>query len=279
MSLEIIAIMLFAACLHASWNVVIKGGSNKFFESGINVLGGGLAVVCILPFLPLPEPAGWPFLCCSMCIHIAYYLSISIAYRQSEMSYAYTLMRGSAPLFTALGMAVLGQDLSFSGWLGILCLSAGVLTLTGQSFLSGHFNKWGTLAAFGTAIVIMGYTMTDGFGVRASGHAVSYTCWLYLFNTFPVNLIIISRHRKDYFHYLKGRWKIGILGGIFSFASYAIALWAMTRAPIQLVAALRETSVVFGMLMAVLFLGERFTKLRLLAVILVASGTIIMRVA
>lgn len=279
MSLDIIIIMLVAACLHASWNVVIKGGTNTLYETGINTLGGGAGVVFILPFLPLPDAGSWPFLCVSMTFHLAYYLCMAAAYRQSEMSYAYTLMRGSTPLFTAVGMAFLGQHISIAGWFGIVCLCAGVLTLASQNLRNGTFNKQGTVAALGTAVVIMGYTLVDGFGVRTGSNAISYACWLYFFNMFPLNVLILRRRGRDYTDYIRRRWKIGLFGGLCSLGSYGVALWAMTRAPIQLVAALRETSVIFGMLLAVLFLGERLTRTRILAVLLVAAGTVIMRLA
>lgn len=279
MSLEIIALMLFAACLHASWNAVIKGGSDKLYETGINTLGGGIGIIFALPFLPLPDPASWPLLFISMFIHVAYYLCMAAAYRQSEMSYAYTLMRGTTPLFTALAMLGFGYAVSPMGWLGILCLCAGVLTLASQNLLNRSFNGRGTAAALGNAVVIMGYTLADGFGVRASGHALSYVCWLYFFNMFPLNALILTRRGNDYVRYIAQRWKIGLFGGLCSLGAYGVALWAMTRAPIALVAALRETSVVFGMLLAVLFLGERFTRVRLLAVLLVAAGTAIMRLS
>ena len=279
MSLEIIVIMLVAACLHASWNVVIKGGSNPFYETGLNVLGGGMGVVFILPFLPLPDAGIWPFLLCSMCCHAVYYLCMAAAYRQSEMTYAYTLMRGTTPLFTAVGMAALGQHISLAGWLCIICLCTGVLVLASQNLRNGTFNKRGTAAALGTAVVIMGYTLVDGFGVRNGANTVSYACWLYFLNMFPLNTLILFRQGRDYTNYVRQRWKIGLFGGLCSLGSYGVALWAMTRAPIQLVAALRETSVIFGMLLAVLFLGERITRMRVLAVLLVAAGTVIMRLA
>lgn len=279
MSSELIILMLLAACAHAAWNAVIKGGTNKLYETGLNVLGGATGVVFILPFVPPPALETWFFLFISVCIHIAYYLCIAIAYRQSEMSYAYTLMRGSTPLFTAFVLSALGQGLSDMGWIGVLCLCAGVLALASQNLLDRTFDKYSTLAALGNSIVITGYTLVDGFGVRSSGNAMGYVCWLYFLNAFPLNLVILSGQHREYGQYLIRRWKAGLFGGLCSLAGYGVALWGMTQAPIQLVAALRETSVIFGMLLSVCFLGERFTQHRLAAVILVTSGTVIMRLA
>ena len=277
MSLDIILLILVAALLHASWNAVIKGGTNKLYETGLNCFGGGVGVLFVVPFLPLPAPESLIFLAGSCSVHIAYYLCIAVAYRTVDMSFAYTIMRGTAPLLTSIAMLLFGHNLSLAGWLGILCLCSGVLVLTRENVRNGRFNISGALAAVGTAVVIMGYTLFDGYGARASGNPISYVCWLYVINTFPINIILLLRQRKSYIPYFKQRWKIGLFGGLCSLGSYGVALWAMTKAPIAMVAALRETSVIFGMLLAILFLGEKFSPVKLLAVVLVATGIIIMR--
>lgn len=277
MSLDIILLILVAALLHASWNAVIKGGTNKLYETGLNCFGGGVGVLFVVPFLPLPAPESLIFLAGSCSVHIAYYLCIAVAYRTVDMSFAYTIMRGTAPLLTSIAMLLFGHNLSWAGWLGILCLCSGVLVLTRENVRNGRFNVSGALAAVGTAVVIMGYTLFDGYGARASGNPISYVCWLYVINTFPINTILLLSQRKSYIPYFKQRWKVGLFGGLCSLGSYGVALWAMTKAPIAMVAALRETSVIFGMLLAILFLGEKFSPVKLLAVVLVAAGIIIMR--
>jgi drug/metabolite transporter (DMT)-like permease len=273
----IIAVMLCAALLHATWNAIVKSGSNKLYESAINCFGGGLTVLFLLPFLPLPAAESVPFLMGSCITHIFYYLSLTIAYRNVDMSYAYTLMRGTAPLLTSLFLLCTGVPLTPGGWLGVFCLCAGVLVLALDHVRQGRFSARGTFAAFCTACVIMTYTLFDGFGARASGSPVSYTVWLYIVNIFPLNLYVLLRERREFIPYFKERWKIGVFGGACGFGSYGVALWAMTKAPIAMVAALRETSVIFGMLLAVLFLGERFTLTKLAAVVMVAASTMLMK--
>lgn len=277
MSLEIILLILLAALLHATWNAIVKSGTSKLHETALNAFGGGVGMFALLPFLPLPAPESLPFLAGSCCVHLAYYVSMAVAYRSVDMSYAYTIMRGTAPLMTSLFLFVSGEQLSTAAWLGILCLCAGVLVLTRDSLQQHRFNLNGTLAAFGTAVIIMGYTLFDGYGARTSGHPISYVVWLYAINCFPLNVILFLRQRTQYVSYFRARWKIGMFGGLCSLGSYGAALWAMTRAPIAMVAALRETSVIFGMLLAVIFLGERFTVNKLMAVLLVAAGTMIIR--
>lgn len=276
MAPELIALMLGAALLHASWNAIIKGGSNKLFETALNALGGG-CVVLALPWLPAPAPESLPFMLGSWAVHVFYYLGIATGYRHGDMSYIYTLMRGCAPLLTALSLAVLGAPLSTGGWVGVSLLCGGVLTLAADSLRRGGAEWCGTLAALGTAVVIMSYTLFDGYGARISGAPVSYACWLYVANALPLSLYMLIRRRREFSAYAARRWKYGLLGGLCSLGAYGAALWTMTRAPIALVAALRETSVIFGMLLAVCFLGEKFTLARGMAVLLVAGGTAYMR--
>lgn len=273
MQFDIVLIMLGAALLHAAWNVIIKGGSNALFEAVLKTMGGGVAVCCILPFLPLPDPRSVPYLAASCAIHLAYYTFLGLSYRNADLSIAYTIMRGTAPLLTSLALVlVLGVSLSAGGWLGVVLLSTGILTLSADALRRGGLAWRGCCAALANALVIMCYTLADGYGARASLNPVSYACWLFFINAFPMTLLVYWRYRGAFTAYVRQRWRFGLLGGVCSLGSYGIAIWAMTKAPIAMVAALRESSVIFGMLLAVAFLGERVTLFRVLAVLLVAAG-------
>ena len=183
----------------------------------------------------------------------------------------------SAPMLTALVLCVLGVPLSLTGWGGVLLLCSGILTLALEQKFSRKAGLKGILYSLRTSFVIMGYTLADGYGARASGDGVSYTCWIFFLNIFPLHLYVLGRYGKDYLHYLRKRAVVGISGGLAGLGSYGIAIWAMTVAPIALVAALRETSVIFGMLMAVVFLGEKLSPVRVLAILLVMGGAMILR--
>ena len=279
MSLTVFLAVLAGAFLHAVWNAIIKGGKEKLFEAVMKTVGAGLAVLPILPFLPLPAPESWKFLFLSCSIHIAYYTFLSQAYKYCDMSYSYTIMRGAAPLLTSTILVfALGEALSGGGWAGVLLLSAGILTLAVDSARQGAFSWLGTFMALGNAVVIMGYTLADGYGARASEHAVSYVCWVFFFNAFPMSLIVNARYGARFRDYVRGRWQYGLLGGVCSLGAYGVTIWAMSVAPMALVAALRETSVVFGLLLAVFFLKEKITRLRVVAVALVAVGMACMKV-
>lgn len=278
MSTLVILVVLGSAVLHAVWNAIIKGGSDKLIETAMKAGGGGIAVLFVLPFLPAPLPESRVFLFGTMCVHLFYYLFIAYAYKGADLSYAYTIMRGSAPLFTALATVLfLREDLRPGGWAGVVMLSAGVLILAIDAVRRGGFSLPPTLLALGNAFVIMAYTLVDGTGVRLAGNPVSYVCWAFFLNAFPVTLFTIAVRGKGYFRYVRQRWRFGLCGGMCSLIAYGLALWGMTRAPISTVAALRETSVVFGMLFAVLFLNEKMTPPRIAAVVLVLGGAAAMR--
>lgn len=278
MDMFVLLVVLGSAVLHAVWNAIIKGGEDKLIETSMKTAGGAVAVIFILPFLPLPLPESRPFIAGTVAIHLFYYLFIAYAYRGADMSYAYTIMRGSSPLFTALvSVFVLHEALSSGGWAGVLMLSSGVLILAVDAVRRGGFSLSATILALANAFVIMGYSLVDGHGVRYAGEALSYICWVFFCNAFPITLYTIIARRGNYVRYVKKRWKYGLLGGTCSLVAYGLALWGMTRAPIATVAALRETSVVFGMLFAVLFLKEKVTTARIAAVLLVLAGAVAMR--
>lgn len=275
MSTFVLFCVLGGALLHATWNIIVKGGSNKLYEIGMNALGGGLGAALLLPFLPLPDSRCLGLLALSCCCHLAYYLCMAAAYRVADLSLGYTIMRGSAPILTALALIFVGQPLGIYGWLGVFLLCAGVFCLAIQQKAQGSLK--GILYSLRTSFAIMAYTLADGFGARLSDDSLSYTCWIFFLNIFPVHIYIFLKEGKDYLPYLRRRAVPGISGGLAGLASYGIAIWAMTVAPIALVAALRESSVIFGMILAVLFLGERLTWLRMIAILFVAAGAMLAR--
>ena len=243
----------------------------------MNALGGGLGAMVLLPFFPVPDRAAWGFLALSCCCHLTYYLCIAAAYRVADLTLGYTIMRGTAPMLTALALCLLGVPLGVAGWGGVILLCSGILTLALEQKLAHKGSLRGVLYSLRTSFVIMGYTLADGYGARLAGDSVSYTCWIFFLNIFPLHIYILARYGRDYLRYLRRRAVPGISGGLCGLGSYGIAIWAMTMAPIALVAALRETSVIFGMIMAVIFLGERLTVLRLTAILLVMAGAMIIR--
>lgn len=275
MSTGLILAILASAFLHALWNSIVKSGGDKLFEVSMKALGAAVCALLFLPFLPAPAPESWPYISASMAIHLVYYLFVAHAYKGADMSYAYTIMRGAAPLLTALvSVFIMGSALNLGGWAGVLLLSAAIFTLTADSARHGCFRMAPTCTALANAFVIMGYTIVDGSGVRLAGNPASYACWVFFMNGFPIVIVALLKGRREYPRYIKIRWKFGLFGGFCSFLAYGLSMVAMAYAPVSLVAALRESSVIFGMILAVYTLKEKFYPARAFSVLLVVAGAV-----
>ena len=279
MSFDVMVIVLFAAALHAGWNALVRASSEKLHDTVLIVLGAGVWTAFLLPLLPVPAVESWPYLAASVVIHVAYFVLVAFSYRSGELSFVYPLMRGSAPLLTAVaGVLLINESPSLGGWAGVVLISCGVLVLAGDSWRSGTFRAAPAMFALTNAGVIVFYTLVDGQGARLSGHAFSYTGWMFLL-TAPLLLAIAAAGQgRAVLQRLRLGWRRGLLGGACTLASYGLALWAMTRAPIALVAALRETSVVFAAIMAAYFLKEPISRLRYASIVAVSAGAVAMKV-
>lgn len=279
----VLAAVLFGALLHASWNALIKSGRDKPLDTA---LIHGLGIVVALPVLArvgLPAPAAWPFLAASVLVHLGYYVALVGAYRHGDLGLTYPVMRGLAPLLVALASAaVIAEPLGVAAWAGVLAVSAGVMAIgLSRGAVGGHPAKALRYALANAAIIAL-YTVIDGLGARAAGDALAYVATLFVFEGLPYLALVLWRRRDrmpSTLAHVRARWPIALLGTLASFGSYAIALWAMTRAPVALVAALRETSVLFAALLGALWLKEGFGPLRVLGTLLVVAGVIGLRLA
>lgn len=273
------AVVLFAAALHAGWNALVRASARKFLDTVLIVSGAAAWTAMLLPFAPVPAAASWPYLAASVLIHVIYFTLVAFAYRDGELSFAYPLMRGSAPAMSAVAAVLLLNEWPTpGGWAGVLLISAGVLMLTGDAWRSGTFRVKPALFALANAGVIVVYTLVDGQGARLSGHAFSYTGWLFLLTAPLLLALCLATQRRETLRRFQSGWCTGLLGGACTLASYGLALWAMTHAPIALVAALRETSVVFAAIFAAVFLKETITPLRYVSIATVSAGAIAMKV-
>lgn len=271
----VVSLILIAAALHASWNVLIKSESDNSTNTALIVAGGAIIGVVVLPFVPFPLPRCWPYLGGSVVIHIIYFCVLLLAYKKGDMSLIYPLMRGIPPVLTAIAASVmLDETLPWIGWLGIALVSGGALMLTAHFRFSKRFEMAPVALALLNAVVIVLYTLVDARGVRLSGNAFSYTGWMFLLMAlFFFIAIPVFEGRQVYYRMAKD-WKKSLIGGACTFASYGIALWAMTMSPVALVAALRETSILFGTVFSVFLLKERITWIRGLSIALIVAGAI-----
>lgn len=272
--------VLLGAMLHAAWNAMVRSSSDRTLDMVLVVSGAAVITAGLLPFLPLPAAASWPYLIASGLIHVVYFTLVALSYRHGELSFAYPIMRGSAPVLSALAAALLLAEWpSAGGWLGVLLICGGVMLLAAESWRAGKLQRRATLFALATAGTVVIYTMVDGVGARLSGHAAVYTGWVFVLTAIPLFALFSLVKGRSTTGYLCTNWRRGLLGGSCTLGSYALALWAMTQAPIALVAALRETSVVFGAILAATLLHEPVSRLRWLAVLIVVAGAVAIKLA
>jgi len=273
LTLGITLAVLGAGFLHAGWNALLKSspGGDALLDTATVVAGSSLWGLAVVPFVPLPAAAAWPYMATSAVIHFGYYLTLAQAYRTGDLSFAYPLMRGTAPLIVALlGIAFLRELPTAPMALGILLISLGIVSI---AFVQRRRHP-ATAAywAFANAALIAVYTLVDATGARASGNAASYVSWLIFLEGLPFLVWVVARRGQVAVRYLRSNTSRGLVGGAFSLAAYGIVLWAMTRAPVAAVAALRETSVLFAALMGSLWLKEGFGLPRLAGAVSVVLG-------
>ena len=283
MSGFVVLIVLFAALLHASWNVIVKSGTDKYLSAVMVSGAAGLIAVVFLPFVPLPASASWPYMFTSTVFQVIYMFLVAAAYSNGDMSLAYPLMRGTPPLLVALVSGpLIGEVLGAEQWLAVGLISVGVLVMAlgrSQAIIAGRNTTRTVIIALVNALFIAGYTLVDGVGVRVSGNAVSYVLWAFLFNAIPVVSWGIWTYRGQLLPHIKQRGHLTIIGGAGTLGSYGLALWAMTMAPVAMVAALRETSILFGVMLSLILLREQISAKRLLGAVLIVGGTMMMRLS
>jgi drug/metabolite transporter (DMT)-like permease len=274
---DIVLLVLFGALLHATWNAIIKAGTDKSLDASLISAGGAITALPFLPLLPLPEPAAWWFIAGSAILQFAYFQLVAGAYRAGDIGLVYPLMRGGAPLLIATTSGlILGETLSFAAWAGTLTICAGILTL---AFEARNGSRHAIVLALVNACVIASYTYVDGVGARLSGNAISYTLWMSLLP--PILLFAWALSRRGALavaQHVRRNWWRGLIGGAGSIASYGAALWAMTRAPVATVAALRETAIVFALIISVTVLKEKATLTRCIAAIIIALGVLLLKI-
>jgi drug/metabolite transporter (DMT)-like permease len=280
MSITVFLAVLIAAFLHASWNVLVRQNTDRLVSLStlqmlMAVLGAGLVA-----WFGLPVAKAWGFAVVSGSLHTGYNLFLVRAYRTADLSQVYPVARGSAPLMTMIGASIFLHDSPGTmGIVAILILVAGLLLTSVARKTVSNPDPHAMFYAFGTACFISVYTLVDGQGARASGNPLGYAGVLFVFD--GLFLLIAGQfiRGRGFVAELLPFWKAGIIGALASGIAYAIIIWAMTKAPVASVAALRETSIVFVLLMSSHVLKETLTRNRILGGVLIAAGAILLRVA
>lgn len=272
MTVSIALIVLFAALLHASWNALLKSGGDGFWSMTVMGIATSLACAAALPFLPVPLRASWLFILASALLHVGYNAFLIRAYRGGDFGSAYPIARGSSPLLVTVGAALTaGEYPALHGVIGILLVSGGIISL---AFRGNRLPESGIFYALGTGVFIAAYSVTDGIGARLSGNATAYTVWMCLLwgaTALPTYLIMRREARL-----WRGPRATGLaaLGGILSVLAYGIVIFAMAHAPMGAVSALRETSVLFAVLLGRIVFGEKLTARRMVSALVIVAGVL-----
>jgi drug/metabolite transporter (DMT)-like permease len=271
--------VLFAAACHAGWNALIKVGLDPLSTTTLISLGAGLVALAFVPLVGVPAWPAWPWLITSVVVHLFYFASLIESYRTGDLGQVYPIARGSAPLMTATVTTLfVGEKLSLIGWSGILALMVGVLLLSARGGRElAKVDRRAIGFALFTALTVCGYSVVDGIGARLSGNANAYSLWLFVCIAVAMLPYAIFRDGRDVVPAMQRFWRRGLAGGALQLLSYGIAIWAMTVAPIAIVATLRETSVLFGAIIAVVVLKEPLRTARILAACLIVCGLIMIR--
>jgi drug/metabolite transporter (DMT)-like permease len=276
MDLLVLALVLLAAMTHAAWNAWLKKTSPDFVGLGAISIGWLISGVVGLVFVGFPEPSHWPFLLVTTAVHTTYAALLVNAYRHGELSLVFPIARGSGPMLVALAAPYfLKERLAVDDLVAVALIVAGILVigLRGASIRDRH----AIFLSLATGVAIATYTMIDAAGARAGASPHTYTAWLFVLAAVAQLVVTGFVHGAATPMLLKPHLRHGIAVGVLSAVAYSVVLWAMTVAPAALVAAVRETSILFAALIGWVVLGERIARLRWIAAVLTVTGLIIVR--
>ena len=276
--LPVLALVLLAALSHAVWNAWLKKSSPDFVGLAALSIGWLVFGVIGLLFVGPPAPAHWPYLLLTTVVHTAYSALLVSAYRHGELSLTYPIARGTGPVIVALTAPLLLHEyLAASDVFAVALIAAGILAIGLAGAGAALHNRHAVLLSLATGVAIAIYTLIDAAAARSGPSPHTYSAWLFVVTAVAQLAVTGLVHRKKTLALLKPRLRRGVLVGILSAVAYSIVLWAMTVAPAALVAAVRETSILFAALIGWCFLGERITRLRWFGVVLTVFGLIVAR--
>lgn len=280
MTTPVFLAVILAALLHATWNAVVKGGPDKHVSMAAVVMGHLPFALAVLPFVPAPTPASLPYLGAGIALHFGYQLFLLHSYKVGDLTQIYPIARGSAPLLVAaISVLFLGVSLQPMELIAIFIIGIGILSISIARRQDGLRNRRGAGLALVTGCFIAAYSLVDGTGARLAGSPLGFYGWLAIGNATvmagflairtPTVLRDVTRHAKRVFFF----------GGAASFGAYALVMWAFTQAPIPLVTALRESSIIFALLIGVVILREKLNSAKLVSTAVTLIGVALLRLA
>jgi drug/metabolite transporter (DMT)-like permease len=277
LSLAVTVAVIAAAVTHAVWNAIAHGIKDQTLAFALIGVGGIAVGIPLVILAAMPRADCWPYLLGSVAIHVFYNLLLMQCYRLGEFSQVYPLARGTSPLVvTILAAIFIHEHIALPQIAGVLVVSAGLATLV----LAGRRpGRAAFAAAVGTGLTIAAYTTVDGVGVRLSGSPVGYIGWLMVLECLCVPMFAVLRRRDVLLKQPKRILLAGLAAGALSVLAYGLVLWAQTRGALAPIAALRETSVIFGAIIGTLIFREPFGRTRIIATVLVATGIVLLNLS
>jgi drug/metabolite transporter (DMT)-like permease len=274
--LDVTLAVLVAAVTHATWNAIAHGIKDQTLAFALIGVGGIVVAIPLVIVAAMPRPDCWPYLAGSIVIHVFYNLLLMRCYRYGEFGQVYPLARGISPLVvTILAAVFVHEHLALLQVGGVLVVSAGLATLV----LAGRRpGRPAFLAAVGTGLTIAAYTTVDGVGVRLSASPVGYIGWLMLLESLCVPMFALVRRRDVVLKQPPRILLAGLAAGALSVLAYGLVLWAQTKGALAPIAALRETSVIFGAIIGTLVFREPFGRTRIAATVLVLAGIVLLNI-
>ncbi len=278
MSIEITVLVLLAAALHAGWNALIKISGDRVAIMAVVTLTGSLFSLPFLAFVEAPDPKSWPLLALTILLHTGYHFFLPAAYDHGDLGQVYPMARGSAPILVTIGALVFaGEVLAPVAVIGIICLAIGVITLTFDRDTGVARKPKAVAFALATGAFIASYTVVDGIGVRQAGSVLGFAVWLTIGDGLLTFLLALLWKRGEIWRVARSNLFAGLAGGAMQVGAYWIVVWALAVAPMGMVSALRETSVLFAALISTFVLKEGFGVWRFISAALVSFGLILSR--
>ncbi|HEY9081026.1 DMT family transporter [Magnetovibrio sp.] len=272
MDITIVLALIGAALFHASWHAIIKGRPDKLSGlAGMNVVSTAVAALA-LAWVPLPIPEVWPIIAASVVLHNAYKISLARAYLVGDLGQAFPVARGTAPIFaTAIAFAVIGEQPALYEFLAIVLISSGLLFFAFEGQGPGANVKMMVGGAL-TGLMVGLYSVLDGYGIRISGHGLSFAAWLVTLDGLAFVIVVWFWRGHGLWTTLRNDFAITLMSGVLGLFAFGVFLWALNQGAIGSVTALREMSILFASLIGVVFLGEKMTRGRLAGAIIIMAG-------
>ena len=268
MSAVIFFTVILAAALHAAWNAMVKSGKDKYHGTAAVVIGQAVFAIPTLFFVPVPDPSSYTLILAGIGLHLGYQFFLMASYKAGDLTQVYPLARGSAPLIVALvSVALLGVSLQ--------PVELGAIALVGKR--DGLHDRKAAVLAVTTGCFIASYSLIDGLGAREAGTALGYYGWLTIGNALAFGAITAVVRPSALKWIPRQGLRLTLIGGGASYAAYALVVWSFTQAPIALVTALRETSIVFALLIGVFVLREKLSLGKVVSTMIVLAGVLMTR--